>query len=416
MGNNPAPERPILLVSGGATTTPLWEQLAETHDLVFLYPQAAQQAAALGLPSAALGALWDADLQERVANIAVVLAARVVNHLPAVSERVADAYAGSPPPNLNGAFGEWFPGYAHSALSGPLAILAQLEKLASTGRHIAGCVTHEDVAPDTRTLVNWCNARGIPTIHVPHAPCHLLPGVVDIHRETRATWIAASGPAMADFYAEAGHDPAKITLTGGPLFDGLYGARPDRAEARAVLDRDLPAFAGPVLCYMTTWGQTTSTRSDFEREFAAGWEATLATAKALGAYLMVLVHWHDGRAGIEEKYDAAMVVAGVQGLVTRNHKLYVLAAADLLIAQGPSNMTIDAAIVGVPSVYLSTEGFDFRTQLPHRCQPSELAGVVTHALASQEDWDGFVAEYNVTHGARGGATENVVAMVRQLCQ
>lgn len=419
MGNNPAPEtpqRPVLLVSGGAPTQPLWPLLAETYDLAFLYPQAAQQAQAQGLPAAALGALWDGQAQETTANVAVQLAARVVTALPAIGERVADAYAGAPPPMLNGALGDWFAGYAHSVLSGPLAILAQLEKLASTGRQIAGCVTHEDVAPDTRTLVNWCNARSIPTIHVPHAPCHLLPGVTDIHRETRATWIAASGPAMAEFYAEAGHDPAHIVVTGGPQYDGLYGARPGREEARRVLDAKLlPEFAGPVLCYMTTWGQTTSLRSDFDREFATGWQAMLGAAKALGAYLMVLVHWHDGRAGVEEQYEAAMVAAGVPGLVTRNHKLYVLAAADLLVAQGPSNMTLDAAIMGVPSVYLQTEGFDFRTPLPRRCAPEKLADAIAAALSEPVALDEFVAQYNVTHATQGGATENVVAMVRQLC-
>lgn len=420
MGNNPAPEtapRPILLVSGGATTQPLWPLLAEKYDLVFLYPQAAQQAAAQGLPAAALAALWDAQLQEDTANTAAKLSARVVNQLPAIGERVADAYAGAPPPVLGEKLGDWFAGYAHSALSGPLAILAQLEKLATAGRQIAGCVTHEDVAPDTRTLVNWCNARSIPTIHVPHAPCHLLPGITDIHRETRATWIAASGQAMAEFYAEAGHDPAHIVLTGGPLFDGLYGARPERAEARGVLDRAfLPTFTGPVLCYMTTWGQTTSLRSDFEREFAAGWEAVLGAAKTLGAYLMVMVHWHDGRPGVEESYEAAMQAAGVPGLVTRNHKLYVLAAADVLIAQGPSNMCLDAAIMGVPSVYLQTEGFDFRTALPRRCGTVDLTATVQVALNESAPLDEFVAQYNSVHATGGGATENVGALVKELCR
>lgn len=415
MGNNPAPDRPLLLVSGGPATQPLWAQLNETYDLVFLYTAAAQQAIGAGLRGAALSALWDGDMQEHVATVAIKLAARALAHEPAIAGRIHDAYAGAPPALLNGRLDEWFPGYAHSVLSGPLSILAQLERLAASGRRIAGCVTHEDVAPDTRTMVNWCNAHGIPTIHVPHAPCHLLPGIADVHRETRAQWIAASGPAVVDFYVEAGHPADHLVLTGAPQWDGLYGERPEREEARRVLSI---AHPGPVLCYMTTWGQTTSLRSDFEREFAAGWEAVLASAKAQNAFLMVLVHWNDGRAGIEERYEAAMVAAGVPGLVTRNHKLYVLAAADLLIAQGPSNMCIEAAAMGVPSVYLQTEGFDYRTALPQRGTADRIGAVIATALAtpaSAAEWDAFVSAYNATHAERGGATEKIVAWVRQLC-
>jgi hypothetical protein len=154
-------ERPLLLISGAACTQPLWPGLAERYDLV------------------------DPDLQEHIANQAVTLAARVVGGMDTVTARVATAYPERAPDALNGHLGDWFPGFAHHLLGGAVAVLAQLERLAGMGGRIAGCVTHEDVSLDTRALVNWCNARGIPTLHVPHAPCHLLPGVTDIHRQTR---------------------------------------------------------------------------------------------------------------------------------------------------------------------------------------------------------------------------------------
>lgn len=414
-------DRPVFLISGGPSTRSLWVPLAERYDLAFLYAQAGQDAHDAGLPAAPMAQLMDGELSEKVDNTAVLMAAALVGHLPELHERFAQAYQGlfngQTPARLDGGVSGWMAGFAHHMLRGEVAILAQLEKLSSQGATIAGCLTHEDVAADTRALVGWCNARGIPTIHVPHAPCHLLPGVQDIHRETRAVYIAASGPQMARFYAESGHDPAAIRMTGAPHWDDLYhGALPERAESRTVIG--IPADqVGPVLCYMSTWGQTTSIRSEFEREFEQGWAATLAAAKQMDAYLMVLVHWNDGRPETEQYYAEQLEAAGVAGLVTRSHKSYLLRAADLLIAQGPSNMCLDAAIMGTPSVYLQTPDFDYATALPRRAGPDNIAREITWALenpAPASAWDEFVGLYNSSH-PDGDATERVLAWVDELC-
>ena len=405
------PVRPLFLVSGGPATAPLWPLLAEKYDLVFLYPQAAQQAQALGLRAGALAGVVDGDLQEHVATESVKLTARVVGGMDTVGARIATAYSSLPPDALNGHLGEWFPGFAHHLISAGVSILAQLERLRATGTPIAGCITHEDVSLDTRALVNWCNARGIPTIHVPHAPCHLLPGVQDIHRQTRARWIAASGPAVAEFYAESGHDKSYIVITGGPQYDQMYIDRPGRAEARRVLGID---HAGPVLAYQTTWGQTTSLRSDFDTEFERGFQAVLAAARDLGAYVMVKVHWHDQRLDTLDRYEASLRAANVPGLVTRDHFLYVLAAADVLVAQGPSNVCLEAAMYGVPSAYIQTEGFDFATALPYRGTVDTIGAAIGQALRGGGDWDGFVSAYNAAH-PDGDAAARVMALVESVC-
>ena len=405
---------PLLLISGGPATTPLWPALAERYDLVFLYPQAAQQAQAQGIRAGALASVLDADLQEHIATASVKLAARVVGNLPAVGQNVAAVYGDQAPEALNGHLTDWFPGYAYHLLNGSVTILAELERLAGVGRRIAGCLTHEDVSLDTRAMVSWCNVRGIPTLHVPHAPCHLLPGVTDIHRQTRAKWIAASGLAVAEFYAESGHDQSFITITGGPQYDQMYTARPSRVEARAAL---AIKHTGPVLCYQTTWGQTTSLRSDFEAEFERGWQAVLAAAREMGAYLMVKIHWHDQRPEMLDYYEKALTAANVPGLVTRDHFLYVLAAADVLVAQGPSNVTLEAAMYGTPSAYIQTEGFEFRTALPYRGTIDTIGDAIrmAHASAGHPAWDNFVAQYNAAH-PDGGAAERVTALVEQVCQ
>lgn len=410
----PAP-RPLLLISGGPVTEPLWEPLAETYDLVFLYAHAAQAAMACGLPAAGIGSVMNADLQERVQNDAVLLAARVVNRLPELRQYFEQTLGPGSAPALGPALNTWFAGYAHTLMTQQVLLLALLDELEHTGRTIAGCVTHEDVAPDTRAMVAWCNQRGIPTLHVPHAPCHLLPGVQDIHRETRARYIAASGPAVAEFYAGGGHDPDCICLTGGPQWDGLYGLVPTRDESRVVLK--IPDQVGPVICYMGTWGQTTSLRSGFEAEFDTGWQAVAAAAKQLGAYVIVMVHRSDQRQNAEALCQKALEDAGLEGLATRLHFLYALTAADLLVAQGPSNACIDAAILGVPSVYIQTEGFDFATALPRRAGAGDIAREISWALENPEPaeaWGEFISRYNAAHPV-GDATAAVVAWVRELC-
>ena len=406
--------KPLLLISGGPSTKALWPDLAERYDLVFLYTAAGQEAAGNGLPAAPLAAVVDPDLQERIENTTVLMTAQVVANLPAISQRFGLAYGHDAPAQLNGRLGTWFAGYSHHILLGTISILAQLEKLAASGRRIAGCVTHEDVAPDTRAMVTWCNAHGIPTIHVPHAPCHLTADGPDVHKETRAQWIAASGPQVAEFYKRCGFPADHVEITGGPQWDDLYsGAIPGKAEARTVLG--IGDRTGPVLCYMTTWGQTTSLRSGFDAEFEQGWQAVLAAAQKLGAYLMVLVHWNDQRGDIEDAYAKEMDAAGVDGLVTRSHKSYIVTAADVLIAQGPSNMCIDAAITGTPSVYLQTEGFDYATPLPHRAAVGGLMGAIQDALdGGTAGLGAFVAEYNAAQ-PHGDAADRVVAMVERLC-
>lgn len=411
--------RPIMLLTGGPVTQTLWAPLAERYDLVFLYPAAAQQAAALGLTAAPIAALMDGDIQEHIANEAVMLSARVVAGLPNVSTCIGAAYEDTAPAALNGHLHEWFPGYIHHLLTAEIALLAQLERLSASGRRIVGCITHEDVSPEPRTLINWANVKGIPTIHVPHAPCHLLPGVVDIHRETRAKWIAASGPAVAEFYSASGHDSSFITVTGGPQYDWMYTDAPTRTRAREILlGDDLPKYAGkPMLCYQTTWGQTTSLRSEFETEFTQGWQAVLAVAKEIGAFVMVKVHWNDTRPETLERYDSDLRAAGVPGLVTRDHMLYVLAAADCLVAQGPSNMCLEAAMVGTPSAYIQTADFDFTTPLPYRGTAETIGAAIRAALdsAGRDEWQDFVSQYNDAH-PEGDATSRVVAMVEQICQ
>ena len=78
-------------------------------------------------------------------------------------------------------------------------------------------------------------------------------------------------------------------------------------------------------------------------------------------------------------------------------------------------MCLDAAILGVPSVYLQTEGFDFATSLPARCGPDDLLGTVQATLDSPPDLGAFIREYNSVH-PDGDAADCIVDWVKELCE
>lgn len=405
-------DKPTLLISGGSSLTALFERLAESFDLLFIYPPAAQLATEMGVSNAgAVMQYMDGPAQDRAHNLGAVLTARVVNAMPRISETFKARLGPNPPHTLNGYLGEWWMGFAADRLVGQAGVIVTLEK-AFAARNPVGLVVHEDVTPDMRTVVGFCKARGIPTIHIPHAACHLLPGVRDIHRETRADYVGASGPYMAEFYHSAGMPLDQIEQVGVPSWDGYYSADlPGKDESKAVL-----SLAGRVVTYASTWAQTTSLRSGFLPELTEGLNATIDLAKRWDASLIIKMHPNQSPQD-EAGYAEAMKAAGVGGLVTRNHINYCIRATDLLIAQGPSNLCIEAAIMGVPSVYLQTEGFDYAYALPYRATVETLEKEARAALdsAGAAQWQDFIAHYNIVH-PNGGAIERAGEFVERVCQ
>jgi len=279
---------------------------------------------------------------------------------------------------------------------------------------VAGVVVHEDVAPDTRSMVLWARARGIPSVHVPHASCHLRDDAgPDIHRETRTDWIAASGEYMAQWYTRHGFPRERIRVVGAPQMDALYQQRMERDVARRIWNFGQD---DRIAVYATTWAQTTGLRGGWKDEHAAGLEAVLRLAKAQDMRLIIKIHPNDA-GGVEKNLEDAMKAAGVKGRVARQHNHLALSVADLFIAQGPSNMCIEAAIFGVPACYLMTEGFDYQTSpLPFRSMPEALEGTARMALESRGDplWQDFIRFYNDAH-PEANAVERLTEFVREVC-
>lgn len=410
---NATPKR-WLLISGAPVQQALWKPLSERYDLCFIYDGVVEYAGSLGVTADNLNRYITADVQEAALTEAAKLAAKAVPAMPVIQQRLTARFNGNTPTELAEA-DTWFPGYLLQKAQVTAMMIGALELFLKT-HDVAGCVVHEDVAPDMRTIVALCRARGIPTIHLPHAPCHLLPnGDPDIHRETRADWIGASGPGVAEFYRENGHAPDKIAVLGGAQWDGLYTPfiHVERNEARRVLGIDPDRLA---LWYGASWTQTTALRGEGDVGLRNGLIAVISTAKKLDAFLMITLHPNDGSQS-DDMYLQALHDFEADGLVTRYHVPYIAAAADALIAQGPSNLCIDAAIQGVPSCYLQTEGFDFRSALPYRSDGSDLTAIVQQTIASRgsAEWQAFVRLYNAAH-PDGDAAGQIAAWVGDLCR
>jgi len=404
--------KPVLLISGHNVTEALWRPLSERYDLCMLYAQAAPYAESIGVKCLGLNNFLTPDVQEKAMNTAAELTANIVNGMPGIMQRMRAA-VGEPimPTELENAE-EWFAGlcmHHFQAWSIEIAMLEQLE----AQRRIAGCVTHEDVTGETRAMVDFCRARSIPTVHVPHANCHLLADAgPDIHREWRCDFIAVAGTAMRDWFVANGFPAARIEITGVPYFDRYYGEMPLKEEARHILA--IPD-GKRVICYSGTWTQTTGLRGEWEKEIDGNLTAVINLARDWDAFLIKTIHPHDASQS-EQYFAQAMQQAQVYGLVTRHHQTYALRAADVLIAPACSNMCIDAAILGTPACYLQTEGFEYAHEFPFRAGPEGIAEAARLALESRDDprWDDFCKTYNAVHPA-GDAAERVASVVTRIC-
>ena len=408
--------RPVLLMTGGHTTQPLWPHLAETYDICMAHPQMTQLMADMGIKGAfGIQKYLNSDAQEDAVNTAYAMTAKL--YQPEVSasivNTIANAFNGDGvPENLREPqVMQWWPAMVGEHLRQEVLLGNMLNRL-SIDRKVSGCVVHEDVTPDARTIVQFCNSRGIATIHIPHANCYYIGDGWDIHTESISAFIAASGEYMRDWYVKWGYPADRITITGMPQLDSWYSQhRLSKQEARRVLGVDQDAF---LLIYATSWGQMTSTRGGFDEEFSDSLRQVMETAKEMNAVLCVKMHPGEGQ-GQEQGYLDTLKKNNITGFVTRQFNEYVLAAGDALVAHGPSNICLSAAAIGLPSVFIGTEDFTFPIPGPVLSRDN-----VTHAiriammLDKTKVWDEFAKQMNASHPV-GGACERITEFVKTVC-
>jgi hypothetical protein len=400
-------KKPVLVTLGGPNGVPLWHSLSEYYRLAFLDSSAGQLAEQMGVPDVLYVERFIEPAKVNIARAEALWQTwKVMGAVQSGSLLLHPDVDGLRRPTLQG----WLPiSFVELATAAYVRIFGLIGLLEKEG--MAGIVVHEDVTPLGRVAVQFGNAENVPTLHMPHANHFLKPGTVDIHCETIGTYIGASGTYMKDWYEACGVPSSNITVTGGCQFDRFYKdlSIPSKDSARRALG--LPAD-GLVLTYGTTWAQYTGVWGDPEKDLERGWQSMLAAAKEMSAYL--LVKMHPGQGGNpEKKYEADMKAAGVKGAISRQHGDFFLRAADCLVTQGSSNLAVEAAILGTPSVELYLCSSKYPDFGPKGTWGEGLAQLILEAIARGPLVD-FVQQMNFDND--GKAVERTVEWIRGICQ
>jgi CDP-glycerol glycerophosphotransferase (TagB/SpsB family) len=199
-------------------------------------------------------------------------------------------------------------------------------------------------------------------------------------------------------------DPDKVVVTGLPQWDG-WAQEPDKEWARRALRLDADK---PVVAFMSSWPQATSALGIHD-VLGKSYEAFLNAS--LGADWQAIVKLHPGSS--QELANAHIEAArekDARCMVTPQYLEFVLTAADLIVTAGPSNVSIEAAMIGVPSV--SVCGYPDDDEVL-TVDPSDLADAIEEGLSREVDLSRFVEKYAYRND--GKATERVVELVREIC-
>ena len=401
--------RPVLFITSNGTLIPTWEHLARHYDLCIIGPQAGL-AMDMGLEGAyPLAKYGNADLNEVAINASYEIAGKL--HQSALSASLSsevERWSESGAEQLSASqVRQWFPAMVGEHVRQQAMIINML-KAAMSEWQGAGCVVHEDVTPDMRAIVLYCKARGVPTIHVPHANTYYTNDEWDIHTESVSGYIAAGGNYSREFYIKWGFPADRIHITGTPQLDSWYTDNPpSQKESRQVLGIGQDDFA---IIYATSWAQLTAIRGGYEDEHTRNLKVMTQVARDMKAALVVKMHPGEGQ-GQETVYHKFLQDEKVNGCVTRHYNEYVLRAGDVLVAHGPSNICVNAAIVGLPSVTIPTEGHEFPFG-PVRYN-GDMKVSIEEAM-KVGGWDEFAKTMNDAH-PKGNAGERIAEFVKGVC-
>ncbi len=416
--DGPAPEAdrrdfPVAVLSGGRSVQPLLKPLSEKFNLALLYPKAAEQAAARGLPVANLAPWADDRTRAQSVNEALRLCSGLFPALEAgtltgaFEDTIGRFSADGAVENL----GQWFPNWVLQSVSRQVLRLKLWRRLMDEF-DVKICITHEDVCEDTKGMCRFFRAQGVPTLHVPHAvyldQWRAAPGL-DVHDEIACEYLAAAGGFQRDWYVERGFPEGDVTVTGSPSWD-KWSQPPDRIWARNALKL---TDDEPVVAYASSWPQSTSALGAHDL-VAESYAAFLRAAKDADWQPVVKLHPNAGQASHHEHAKAAEE-AGIKCLVTPSYLDIVMQAADLVVAMGPSNILIEAAMLGTPIISLLSFTGD---EAVITCELDGAGTAIERGLS--EEWrrefaelrGPFVEKYAYRND--GGATGRVLKLVEEL--
>ena len=401
----------VILLSGGRTTQPLAKPLAKMARIAVLDRTALSafisQLDEVLCPENGIGP----ELQSRATNDAARFSAQVTGMLPMIAPRFS--IDGVAPPVLKERLGNWLPGLTltiFSILTRDLHVLDAFCK--SVNVRVA--VVHEDVTPRFRALAMFARTQGIPTVHIPHAN-HFIQARPDIHDKCLCDWILAASPWMRKWYVERGYPKEQVKVIGCPNWDKWQkiNATISKDYARTVLHL---AQDVPVVLYCTSWPQTTNLVDDHTVKDRAD-AAMLEAAKREGWQLMWSLHPGDP-AEWQKRYAEMAKEAGVPAVIVKGHLPYTMKAADAVLAVGPSNVIVEAAMAGVPAVTIPLRGYGFPSEPPWKADPTEdgIIDAVNYVLGAGDAWEvrrlNFVRRF--AHSADGNASARAAEAIREI--
>ena len=387
--------KPILALAGGHTQKAMWPALAEHYRLAFLDTAAANLAGEMGLEGIMrIEGFLDGERFNQAKNEAMWASEKVMAALK--NGLVLDHAV----PELNSKMPKWLPLFFRDQAEAAMVRLAAVDACFAKEKPV-GVLVHEDVTSESRALVLYAKEHGVPTLHLPHANHFLKARTTDIHSQITAEHMAFYGEYMADWYGVPG------TRVGAPQWDWLY--HDIKIPTKEIARRGMGIVDGTkTLTYATTWFQMTSVFGKGADDLEAAWLRMLEAAKTLKAFLIVKMHPGE-QANQEKHYEEGMKKAEVHGAIMRQNTEWALRAADCVIVQGPSNVGVEAAILGTPVVELYQYGARYPEWGPSGTWGEDLVQKIEAATPNPE----FVRRI-LDHP--GEATEHAVEWVRGICK
>lgn len=405
-------DKPVLVLSGERTTQLLVPHLVERFDLVVLSPAFGQSARqTYGNERIMLPFVDDlGEARSRASSEAILRTAPLLNGN--LSRAAMQLKSDLGEFDWENRLRDWTPNQLVSAFSRQIMLIDYLDNLMSK-RSVRGVVVHEDVTETFKSVVLWANARGVPSVHVPHAACFLNGQLgSDVHEFSVATHLAAT-PFMERFYRARGYS-GEIRQTGSPLFDKTLAEKKQGAGlGRRALQLDA---AQPVVVYATSWGQSTNANDGVNRMEAA-LDAMLTAVYENDWQLIIKVHPGE-QPDIERLYAQRAVQHGINCLVTRLYPAYVLDAANVVVALGPSNYLVEAAIYGKPGVCVKMPNYSIQHAAIPEVEPiAEAVGAaVAKQLSAGEGWGGKEFVRDVAGNHLGNASQRAARWVSKLAE
>jgi hypothetical protein len=383
--------KPILYTQGNINFIKIAQHLQDDYRFIIGDPKIVGIVRDMGIEVASLEDAIDEEMLIRAKSEGLWYSLSIMNALSYPLRSLDKNVAALSHPQLQ----RWFPPLTYDIISYTLSRIWALERIIEE-HGIAGILLHEDVTVDGRLLAAVGRAQNVPIMHVPHANHFIDPRAGDIHADSRADYIGVYGQHMFDWYAAAGVAPEKLTIIGGAHWEDVY----KEAESLS-MDHARRCFGLPlnklVYMYATSWAQGTNTWGRGQEDLYDSMRWVMQAAKDADAHVLAKIHPHEPMQHAD-RYAEIAKESGVHTVFTSNYLGHCLAAADVVITQGSSNIAVEAGIMGKPVAEMFQPGTQYPQQfnIPGTWGP-DLPAMITRAIEEGVNQDFLQA----MHAGRG---------------